>query len=122
MRVQRATYQRTTCNSWPRATVESRALTRIEPQPMRNLKFAFRTLLKAPFVTVVAILSLALGIGANAAIYSLFNQILRQPLPVQAPERLVNLANPGPQSGSNSCNQAGGCDEIFSYPMFRDLE
>ncbi|HEX4684582.1 MAG TPA: ABC transporter permease [Gemmatimonadaceae bacterium] len=89
---------------------------------MRNLKFAFRTLFKTPFVTVVAILSLALGIGANAAIYSLFNQILRQPLPVQAPERLVNLANPGPQSGSNSCNQAGGCDEIFSYAMFRDLE
>jgi predicted permease len=89
---------------------------------MRSLKFAFRTLFKTPFVTVVAILSLALGIGANAAIYSLFNQILRQPLPVQAPERLVNLANPGPQSGSNSCNQAGGCDEIFSYPMFRDIE
>jgi predicted permease len=89
---------------------------------MRNLKLAFRTLFKTPFVTIVAILSLALGIGANAAIYSLFDEILRQPLPVSHPEQLVNLASPGPQFGSNSCNQAGDCDAVFSYPMFRDLQ
>ena len=89
---------------------------------MQKLRLAFRTLFKTPFVTIVAILSLALGIGANAAIYSLFNQMLLQPLPVVQPERLVNLAAPGPQNGSNSCNQAGDCDEVFSYPMFRDLE
>jgi len=89
---------------------------------MRNLKLAFRTLFKTPFVTVVAVLSLALGIGANAAIYSLFNQMLLRPLPVAQPERLVNLAAPGPQNGSNSCNQAGDCHEVFSYQMFRDLE
>src|SRR5881628_2352141 len=89
---------------------------------MRNLKLAFRTLFKTPFVTIVAILSLALGIGANAAIYSLFNQMLLKPLPVAQPARLVNFAAPGPQIGSNSCNQSGGCDEVFSYPMFRDLE
>ena len=89
---------------------------------MRNIKFALRTLFKTPFVTTVAILSLALGIGANAAIFSLFNEILLQPLPVSHPEGLVNLAAPGPIQGSNSCNQAGGCDEIFSYAMFRDLE
>jgi predicted permease len=89
---------------------------------MRNLKLAFRTLFKTPFVTIVAILSLALGIGANAAIYSLFDQMLRKPLPVVEPGRLVNFAAPGPQNGSNSCNQAGDCTEVFSYPMFRDLE
>ena len=89
---------------------------------MRNLKLAFRTLFKTPFVAVVAILSLALGIGANAAIYSLFHQMLLRPLPVVQPDRLVNFAAPGPQNGSNSCNQAGDCDEVFSYPMFRDLE
>ena len=89
---------------------------------MRNFKLAFRTLFKTPFVTVVAILSLALGIGANAAIYSLFNQMLLQPLPVSQPERLLNFAAPGPIMGSNSCNQAGNCDEVFSYSMFRDLE
>jgi predicted permease len=89
---------------------------------MRNLKLAMRTLFCTPFVTVVATLSLALGIGGNASIYSLFNEMLLQPLPVTHPERLVNFAGPGPQNGSNSCNMAGGCDEVFSYPMFRDLE
>src|SRR6185369_13010351 len=89
---------------------------------MRNVKHALRTLFKTPFVTVVAILSLSLGIGANAAIFSMFDQILLRPLPVAQPDRLVNLKAPGPQNGSNSCNQAGDCDEVFSYPMFRDLE
>src|SRR5436190_15676743 len=89
---------------------------------MSNLKFALRMLFKTPFVTVVAILSLALGIGANAAIFSLFNQILLRPLPVGEPYRLVNLGAPGPKPGSNSCSTAGGCEWVFSYPMFRDLE
>jgi predicted permease len=89
---------------------------------MRHLKLALRTLFKTPFVTGIAILSLALGIGANAAIFSLFDQMLLRPLPVPAPTELVNLAAPGPNPGSQSCSQAGGCDEVFSYPMFRDLE
>src|SRR5437588_481363 len=89
---------------------------------MSNLKFALRTLFKTPFVTIVAIVSLALGIGANAAIFSLFNQVLLKPLPVPEPARLVNLAAPGPKPGSTSCGQAGDCETVFSYPMFRDLE
>ena len=89
---------------------------------MGNLKLAFRTLFKTPFVTIVAVISLALGIGANAAIFSLFNQMLLRPLPAREPEQLVNLGSPGPKNGSTSCNQAGNCDVVFSYPMFRDLE
>ena len=89
---------------------------------MRDLRLAFRTLLKTPFVTAVAVLSLALGIGANAAIFSLMDQILFRMLPVAAPGELVNLSMPGPIQGNDSCNQAGGCDIIFSYPMFRDIE
>jgi hypothetical protein len=89
---------------------------------MFNLRLAFRTLFKTPFVTIVAVLSLALGIGANAAIFSLFDQMLLRPLPVRAPSRLVNLAAPGPKQGSTSCSQAGSCQAVFSYPMFRDLE
>ena len=89
---------------------------------MTNLKLAFRRLFKAPFVTSVAILSLALGIGANAAIFSLFNQMLLRPLPVPAPHELVNLQAPGPKPGSQSCNQAGNCEHVFSYAMFRDLQ
>jgi predicted permease len=89
---------------------------------MTNLKLAFRRLFKAPFVTSVAILSLALGIGANAAIFSQFNQMLLRPLPVPAPDQLVNLSAPGPKPGSQSCNQAGDCEQVFSYAMFRDLQ
>jgi putative ABC transport system permease protein len=89
---------------------------------MPNLKFALRTLFKTPFVTVVAIVSLALGIGANAAIFSLFNQLLMKPLPVPEPMRLVNLSAPGPKPGSQNCSQAGDCETVFSYLMFRDLE
>ncbi|MDP1571095.1 MAG: ABC transporter permease [Vicinamibacterales bacterium] len=89
---------------------------------MRQLKLALRTLFKTPFVTVVAIVSLALGIGANAAIFSLFDQMLLKPLPVPAPRELVSLTAPGPKPGSTSCNQAGNCSAVFSYGMFRDLE
>jgi predicted permease len=89
---------------------------------MSNLKLAFRMLFRTPFVTTVAIVSLALGIGANAAIFSIFNQFLIRSLPVYEPDRLVNFTAPGPKTGSSSCGNAGGCDEIFSYPMFRDLE
>jgi hypothetical protein len=87
-----------------------------------SLRRAIRTLFGSPFVTIVAIASLALGIGANAAIFSLFEQFLLRPLPVEAPARLVNLAAPGPKQGSTSCNDAGGCDEVFTYAMFRDLQ
>jgi predicted permease len=87
-----------------------------------HLKLAFRRLFKTPFVTLVAIVSLALGIGANAAIFSLFNEMLLRPLAVPRANELVNLAAPRPKPGSQSCNQAGDCDVVFSYPMFRDLQ
>src|SRR5579862_9454940 len=89
---------------------------------MFNLKFALRTLFKAPLVTTVAILSLALGIGANVAIFSLFNQVILRPLPVARPGELVNLGAPGPKPGSTNCNQSGDCETVFSHPMFQDLE
>ena len=89
---------------------------------MSNFRLAFRTLSKTPFVTGVAILSLSLGIGANSAIFSLFNQMLLRDLPVLDPKALVNLSAPGPKPGSTSCNMSGDCSEVFSYPMFRDLE
>ena len=87
-----------------------------------NLKLALRRLIKTPFVTAIATISLALGIGANAGIFSIFDQTLLQALPVPDPTRLVNFAAPGPKPGSQSCGQAGDCDAVFSYGMFRDLE
>ena len=87
-----------------------------------NIRLAFRHLRKSPFVTAVAIASLALGIGANAAIFSLIDQVLLRPLPVVEPSRLVNFKAPGPNPGSQSCSQIGHCDEVFSWLMYQDLQ
>ncbi len=89
---------------------------------MVNPRLALRTLMRTPFVTLVTVLSLALGIGANAAIFSFFDQILLRRLPVRDSDQLVNLSAPGPKPGSQSCSQAGSCEDVFSYRMFRDLE
>src|SRR5262249_53442127 len=86
---------------------------------MLTLNFALRTRSKTPFVPAVAILPRALGIGATAAIFSMFNQLLLRPLPVRAPAALVNVQSPGPKPGSVSCGSAGPCDFVFSYAMFR---
>ncbi|MFN8572117.1 MAG: ABC transporter permease [Gemmatimonadaceae bacterium] len=89
---------------------------------MVNIKLAFRTLSQSRVITGVAALSLALGIGANTAIFSLYDQLLLRRLSVSEPERLVNLAAPGPKPGMQMCGNAGGCDDVFSYPMFLDLQ
>ena len=61
---------------------------------LSNFRLAVRTLAKTPFVTAIAILSLALGIGANAAIFSLFDRMLLRPLPVPDPGRWSTWARP----------------------------
>jgi predicted permease len=87
---------------------------------MSNLIVILRGLARTPAFTTISILSLALGIGANTAIFSLLDPILLQRLPVRKPEELVNLYHPGPTQGSNSSDEAGGAS--FSYPMFRELQ
>ncbi len=87
-----------------------------------DFRFALRTLIKTPVITGIAILSLALGIGANTAMFSLLNEILLKKLPVDAADELVNLRDEGPKLGSNSNNQSGPSSYAFSYPMMRDLE
>jgi predicted permease len=89
---------------------------------LRRLPSPVRALARTPLITSIAIVSLALGIGANAAIFSLFDQMLLRPLPVPRPGELVNLAVPGPKPGSQSCGQPGDCEAVFSYPMLRDLQ
>src|SRR5690349_32608 len=89
---------------------------------MRSLRFAARTLFRTPFVTVIAIVSLALGIGATAGIFSGFHQVLLRSLAVPNPSDLVNLSAPGPKPGYGSCGRAGDCEVVFSYAMFRDLQ
>src|SRR5262245_38889370 len=87
-----------------------------------NIRLAFRSLRRRPGLSGLVIVMLAVGIGATTALFSLFHQILMQPLPIPAPEELVNLSAPGPRYGSTSCGLAGGCKYTFSYPMLRDLE
>ncbi|HWM28273.1 MAG TPA: ABC transporter permease, partial [Woeseiaceae bacterium] len=89
---------------------------------MSNLKSAFRQLAKRPSLSLIIIVTLALGIGANAAMFSLFHHMLLRPLPVPDPARLVILDSPGPKRGSVSSSGAGDSDQVFSYPMLRDLE
>jgi len=90
---------------------------------MSRVRFAFRSLVKAPLLSLVVILSVGLGIGANTAIFSLLHQILLDSLPVQRPEELVVLTAPEEfKGGSSRAGDSGGMDFIFSYPMFRELE
>ena len=89
---------------------------------MNNIRFALRQLVKRPALSMVVVFMLAVGIGANAAMFSLFHQVLLRPLPLPDPGSLVNLGSPGPKTGSVSCSGIGGCDYVFSYPMLRDLE
>jgi predicted permease len=87
-----------------------------------DIRYSLRSLLKRPGFAAVVVTTLAVGIGINVAMYSVWETALVRPLPVRDPGALVNLAAPGPKPGSTSCNIAGPCTDIFSYPMFRDLE
>jgi putative ABC transport system permease protein len=88
----------------------------------RDLQFALRSLIRNRTVAAIIVLTVALGSGANAAIFSIFNQALLRPLPIPAPERLVNLTYPGPKTGLVSTSSTFRPEDVFSYPLFHDLE
>ena len=81
-----------------------------------DLRFAIRGLLRSPLFAIVAILSLALGIGANTAIFTLIDQILLRKLPVKAPDELVMLYQPGAHNGSNMGQR------MHSYPIYQEFQ
>lgn len=84
-------------------------------QILRDIRYAVRSFIKSPLFTLVAVASLAFGIGANAAIFSLLDQVILRFLPVNHPEQLVQFRMRGQHYGSN-----WGMNAI-SYPMYRDF-
>jgi len=81
-----------------------------------DLRLAIRGLRRSPLFAIVATLSLALGIGANTAIFTLMDQILLRKLPVKDPDRLVMLYQQGAHNGSNMGTR------MHSYPVYQDLQ
>ena len=81
-----------------------------------DLRYALRGIRRAPLFTSVAILSLALGIGANTAIFTMMDQLMLRRLPIRAPEQLVMLIQHGPHNGSNMGPR------MHSYPIYQDFQ
>ena len=85
-----------------------------------DLRYALRQLRKSPGFAVTAIVTLALGIGATTAIFTMFDQVLLRVLPVEKPQELVRLRWHGSFSGSMSAF-GGDSGDYYSYPMYKDL-
>ena len=87
---------------------------------MNDIRYALRQFRKSPLFTLIAVITLAVGIGASTAIFTLLDQALIRSLPVSHPEQLVRLRYTGESPGHTN-NYGGDDKDFFSYPMYRDL-
>jgi len=89
---------------------------------INDVRYSLRGFARRPVFAAVIVATLALAIGLNVAVFSVYDQVMLRRLPVADPASLVNFVGAGPHPGFNLCGTQGVCDETFSYPMFRDLE
>src|ERR1051325_1771095 len=82
---------------------------------LQDFRYSLRNLTRTPVFALVALLSLALGIGANSAVFTIADQVLLRRMPVKHAGELVWFTSPGPQSG-----HVWG-PNTFSYPMYKDF-
>ena len=87
----------------------------------QDLMYALRQMRRSPGFALIAVITLALGIGANTAIFSLLDQALLRSLPVCDPEQLVVLEGTGKAWEGSTHNHGGDEQDYFSYPMYKDL-
>jgi predicted permease len=85
---------------------------------LQDAGYGLRSMLRTPAITVVALISLALGIGANAAIFSFLDAVMLRSLPVKDPQQLVKLG----VEDWNGITDSFACTELYSYPFYRQFQ
>jgi predicted permease len=85
---------------------------------LQDAGYGLRSMLRTPAITVVALISLALGIGANTAIFSFLDAVMLRSLPVSDPQRLVKLGN----DDWDGITDSFACPELYSYPFYRQFQ